>query len=755
MNERLTRRDWVLIAVCCGIAALSLFIVFNWFYAAFPEASTDFRYNRDSSLPLARAVPDAQRIDLRDYKHGAVFDGDEMAKIFLERTLGLSTANRLMRHDVRIWWWHHRWFKPLQEEEFQVDVAPTGEIVGYDDRIPEDRALPTVDPVTARRTAESFLTRIGAKLPDLQLVAQSERGLPHRTQRIFTWDSQSIHPAGAPYRHTVTVDGDRVSKYEQRVRVPDQWQRDYRELRSKNFLAGKVDGVLFFISAVAAVVIFIIRLLRGDVNLRLLGGVAVVSVILVGGTTLNELPLSMAGYDTTTSYPAFFARFIILNVIGGGIVVAMALAGVVGSGEVLYRERLPQHLAIPKLWQRKALASKRVFLSFIIGYSLVAFFLAYQVAFYLIAERFGAWSPAETPYDAMLNTAVPWIAVIFAGFLPSLSEEFLSRAFSIPFFERIFRSRIAAIIIAGFIWGFGHATYPNQPFFIRGLEVGIAGVIIGFPFFRLALVPLLLCHYTVHATSTALLLFRWGHAYYVVSAGIASLPFEIPLLISIRFYIRNRGFIPDDDLSNSAIPIQPESVRQRQEVQPIAYPPAEPVTRRRLIACVAVVAIACVLVSARPASIDDVVDYRITSDDAKRIAAPYTIGTKTYTAATAGFRSWEPQAGGEDGGGASGPDMVALEYLFHHGMPVPKLVEVLRTKIHAANWMVRSFTPLVKEETRTEVDPRTSKTVGYHKYQDEKKPGPHLEKNQALVIAQSAFPRFQVTAANMDLKESR
>src|SRR5205814_6120676 len=202
MNERLTRRDWVLIAVCCGVAALSLFIIFNWFYAAFPEASIDFRYNRDSSLQLARAVVNA---DLRDYKHGAVFDGDEVSKIFLERTLGLAAANRVMRHDVRIWWWHHRRFKPLQEEEFQVDVAPTGEIVGYGDKIPEDRALPTVDPVAARRMAESFLTRISVKLPDLQLVAQSERGLPHRTQRIYTWDSQSIHPAGAPYRHTVTV----------------------------------------------------------------------------------------------------------------------------------------------------------------------------------------------------------------------------------------------------------------------------------------------------------------------------------------------------------------------------------------------------------------------------------------------------------------------------------------------------------------------------------------------------------------------
>src|SRR5260370_2687302 len=159
-----------------------------------------------------------------------------------------------------MWWWQRGWCKPLQEEEFQVDVAPTGEVVGYADHIPEDRTLPTMDPAAARRMAESFLARINAKLSDLQLVAQSERGLPHRTQRIFTWESQSIHPAGAPYRHTVTVDGDRVSRYEQRVRVPDQWQRDYRELRSHNLLAGKVDDVLFIITIVPAPPTFFLRL---------------------------------------------------------------------------------------------------------------------------------------------------------------------------------------------------------------------------------------------------------------------------------------------------------------------------------------------------------------------------------------------------------------------------------------------------------------------------------------------------------------
>ena len=64
--------------------------------------------------------------------------------------------------------------------------------------------LPSLDVPTARAMAEKFL---GTRVSDVQLVAQSERQLPHRLQRIFTWDSKSIHPAGAPYRTTVVVDG--------------------------------------------------------------------------------------------------------------------------------------------------------------------------------------------------------------------------------------------------------------------------------------------------------------------------------------------------------------------------------------------------------------------------------------------------------------------------------------------------------------------------------------------------------------------
>jgi membrane protease YdiL (CAAX protease family) len=754
-REQLTRADWFLIAACAAIAAVSIFIVVNWFGAAFPEASIEFRYDRGSSEKLAGGVLAEQLIDTRGMKHSATFDSDDEARIFLERSLGLKKTNEILKRDVRLWAWSHRWFRPLQEEEFRVDIAPTGEVIGFSDRIPEDRAINSPDVSSARAIAERFLGNINA-FANLKLVAQSERRLPKRMQRIFTWDSQSIHPAGAPYRTIVTVDGDRVSSFSRRIKVPEDWQRSYRELRSKNLLAGNVDIIFFIITGVCIVAVFVTRLLRGDLQLRLLLGIGVTAVILVTGTAMNSWPSVLARYDTTSSYPAFIASFA-FGALVQGVGYAMMLVVVVGAGEVLFRERLPKKLSVARIWNRHALTSKRVFLAFIVGYALVAFFLGYQVAFYLIADKFGAWAPAEVPYDDMLNTAFPWIAVLFAGFFPALSEEFMSRAFSIPFFEKVLRSRVAAIIAAGFIWGFGHATYPNQPFYIRGVEVGCAGVLIGFLMMRFGILPLLIWHYTVDALYTAMLLLRSGNNYYIVSGGLASLVFAIPMLVSIALYVRNKGFVPDEDLSNETIPIKAVPERAPEPERPAFTFPRMPVTRGKLLACIVLVALAAGAIALNLPSIDDAVDYRITNEDAKRIAAaagpPPSAAMRSIATPVEGFRKWERGSTREEGGGPGDFDAVAVDYLLRHGLSMQSLLAVMRTKIPTATWMVRDFAPQVKDEYFIEVDPRVSRVAGYHKYQDERRAGPRLEQPQALAIAQAAFARYGADVRAFDLKD--
>ncbi|MFL6245982.1 MAG: CPBP family intramembrane glutamic endopeptidase [Thermoanaerobaculia bacterium] len=753
-RQRLSDSDWLTIAVCVAVVLASIAIIVRYFAAAFPQAAIEFKVDRNTSRPIAEKLLRARGVDVRAMKHAARFDSDDEARIFLERSLGLEDANRVMADNVRVWSWHHRWFKPLVEEELSVDVAPTGEVVGFRHVIPEDRAAP---PPNAAPPVE-FLKSIGVNVSDLNLIEQSERRLPKRVQRSFTWESSSIRPAGAQYRHVVTVDGNQVTSYAQHLKVPDDWKRGYSELRSKNRAAGQVDLLLNAALMVGAVVIFIIRLRRGDLPLRFLFGIGIACVLLVGGSALNELPAQLAYYDTATSYPAFLGSVLLSSVVQS-FGMAVLLIIICGAGEVLYRERLPKQLAMPRLWTPKSLSSRRVFLSMILGYALVPLFIAYQVVFYLVAHRFGAWAPAEVPYDDMLNSAVPWVAVVFAGFFPAFSEEFLSRGFAIPFLQRFVRSRWFAIVLAAFIWGFGHSTYPNQPFWIRGVEVGLAGVVAGLLYDRFGLLPLLIWHYTIDAVYTATLLFASGNTYYVVSAAMASLLFAIPLIVSIVLYLRNRGFVPDDDLSNATLPTSPPPPHPEVVVAAAQFPDAMPPSRKRVLLCIALLIAAAIAIAIEPASPSDAVDYRITADQAKAIARASIPRSDRFTyviaAPVEGFRSWDPNSGREEGGAPGDFDDIAATWLMHGGMSVDKLMDIFRNRIEAGTWVVRFFTPMQKEEIFIEVDPRTSRVVSYHRYQDERNLGRALPQDAALALARRAFATFGLDERDFDVKEAQ
>src|SRR5262249_36549601 len=162
--------------------------------------------------------------------------------------------------------------------------------------------------------------------------------------------------------------------------------------------------------------------------------------------------------------------------------------------------------------------------------------------------------------------------VLLIGFLPAVSEEGMSRMFSISFLDRLGAGRFIAVVVPAFLWGFGHSTYPNQPFYIRGVEVGCAGVLIGVLMLRYGLVPLLVWPFTVDATYTALLMLRSGNAYYVASGAVAAGILLAPLALCAALALARRGFEPDTGLTNADVgfvPAPPPSPAPREEIPPV------------------------------------------------------------------------------------------------------------------------------------------------------------------------------------------
>src|SRR6266850_2893560 len=190
----------------------------------------------------------------------------------------------------------------------------------------------------------------------------------------------------------------------------------------------------------------------------------------------------------------------------------------------------------------------------VVGISMAAAHIGALVAFYMIASHFGAWAPQEVNYSDAVNTNFPWISGVAIGLLASMNEEFTFRLFAIPFFMRITRSRWIAIIVPAFLWGFLHSNYPQEPAYIRGVEVGLIGIVAGMVMLRWGILSTLIWHYTVDASLVGLFLVRSDNLYFKASGIVVGLAAAAPLLFSAISYLSRGTFEPVEDLLNQAAP---------------------------------------------------------------------------------------------------------------------------------------------------------------------------------------------------------
>jgi len=750
MKERLANSDYRFIAICAALFAGTVWFSAGNFYRAFPEASIDFHVSREDALATAATFLTAQGYHTAGYRQAARFDFDDDAKTFLEREAGLEQANRMMGTRVRLWRWSYRWFRPQQKEEFGVDITPKGELAGFEHQLPEDAARPGATAAEARTMAENFLQATMHRDPvALEFVEESDQTRPHRVDRQFTWKERDFNFHDATNRLEVTVLGNEVGGYREYLKIPDQWKRDYQRLRSKNEVAQTLDTAVMVLLVLGLVVVIVLRVQRHDVKWRRAAIVGAVGVVLGFCSQLNEFPLHEFGYPTTDSYGSFLSRQLLgalISALGAGGLLFILTAG----AEPLYRQAFGEKVSLASLFQPRGLRTKRFFLGVILGITLTGIFIAYQTAFYLVAYRYGAWSPADVPYSDLLNTRFPWLFVLFGGFLPAVSEEFLFRMFAIPFLRNVMRSIVAAVVLAGFIWGFGHAGYPQQPFYIRGVEVGIGGVALGMIMLRWGILPTLVWHYSVDAMYSAMLLVRSQSLYFKLSGAASAGVMLLPLLVALVAYLRYGGFETESGLLNRDEAVSPEEPHPATEPEPQAAHTAatighQPLPVRVKLAALGVFAL-CLLSLLVPVSrFGESPTFQITAEQARAASDAFlkaqNVDTRAFQHVTYPAVHW----GGEDS--------LAGKY-FLERRPVAVASDLFQRNRPVQHWLTRYFKSLDQEEITVSVHPETAKVLGFGHTIPEDRPGADIPDGRAREIA-TAFAKAQgLDLSSMDPKES-
>lgn len=742
MREKLTAADSRFLLVCVLLFGSTVWYAVTHFYKAFPEASIDFVVTRAQALESAQHFLQSQGCQVAGYRQVSRFGFDDNAKTFLERELGLEKANRIMGSRVRLWRWSYRWFRPLEKEEFQADVTTRGELVSFRHELPEKATGANLPPDQARGIAESFLKQVMGRDPaGLDFVEASSNARPARTDHTFTWKERNFEIKDATYRFEITVLGDRVGGFNEYLKVPEAWTRDYQRLRSRNDTASTFDAILMVLLVLGGLVVLVIRVRDRDVRWGRAGVFGALTVVLAFLSSLNEFPLQEYGYPTADSYGSFIATRLLQALIGAlasGIFIFLLTAW----AEPVYRQSCGRFLSIRNVLRWRGLRTKSFFRGAVLGVTLAGIFGAYQIVFYTVADRFGAWSPADVPYSDMLNTAFPWLFVLFGGFFPAVFEEFMFRMFSIPFLTGLLKRPWLALVLAGFVWGFGHVGYPNQPFYIRGVEVGIGGVALGIIMLRYGILPTLIWHYSVDAMYTALLLLRSHNSYFVLSGAASGGIMLIPVIVAGFAYIRFKGFEPEAGLTNAD-----EGTSQLEAVEAAAEPPAipfpyDPLPRRRMLAAAIVAVMLFALVLLVPAE-------RIRGEEYKLDLAQARAAADTFVRS----RGLDPHAFRDVVYPDQSLNWIAAKY-FLERRPVTYLEKTAADYQPLLNWTVRYYKPLDKEEIRVSLDPATGRVVEFHHDLPEDQPGADIPSEAAREIAAEYITGRGFDLARLELKET-
>jgi len=752
MEQRLEGRDIRLILVCAGLTLVSLFVGTHFFYDAFPEATIDFRITRDEARVRGASFLEHRGLDLVDYRHAAVFEFDDQAKTFLERERGIEGASDLIGQPVRLWRWSNRWFRELHKEEYRVEITTTGDLVGFSHLVDEDATGASLTQNEARRLAEQFLSQtIGLDMVGLEFSEAESTERPHRTDHAFTWKLANFAVADGTYRYRVRIQGDLVGGYAEFLKVPEYWRRQYTDLRSRNQATGLIAGLFMFVTWIAMLARFVAGIRGQDIRWRtvlIFGSIAFALTFL---SQLNNLPVTVYGFDTTDTFSNFLTENVLLG-LAAALASGLGIAFIVAGAEPEYRRWYGGQISVSEQFLPDGMRTKRFLLGTIIGLTLTAIFVAYQTLFYIVADHFGAWSPADIPYREMVNTHFPWIVVLLIGFMPAVSEELTSRAFSIPLLHRLLKHRCLAVVLSALIWGFAHAGYPQQPFWIRGVEVSLAGIAMGYVLIHWGLLPALVWHYTIDALYTALILLRSSNPYFVLSAAVSVGIMLIPLAVAILLYVRGRYFIDPVSLLNreDAPPLAAPRGRARTDLSPEAqilssaetpslYHQLRPAP---LAAAALIVLIGLSVFALQRPEWSPKVNFAISADVARVRAGSHLqqagVAVEDFQSVVSQQNQW---------------DSKDIAYRHAHDGP-EAATQLYRTDVAPAMWRVRFYRAQEKEEWQVYLRPDDGRVYTVHHQLPEEAAGADLGEEDARHLAEDHMRTHGLDPMDFTLKES-
>jgi hypothetical protein len=732
--------SWILLS---ALSFVSMLVALFWFDRAFPVVTLDLKMDR--ALALRQASDLARELDLGPdgFTQAASFGVDQSVQNYVELEAGGPDGLRqLIRSGLYPpYRWTVRHFREGEITEARIYFTPEGTAAGFRLNLPEAAPGAQLEPESARILAENELPRWGIKLETWSLVeSTTESRTGGRRDHQFVYEFQPRTLGEARYRFVVTVAGDRVTRAEPVIRLPESFGRRYQEMRSANntlaLAAGMVVGLVYLAGGCGLGLFFLLRR-RALLWREALGWGALIGTLqfLAG---LNQYPLIWMRYDTALSSGQHILRWV-LGSLGEGLATGALLGFVFLVAEGLSRQAFPGHLQLWKVWSAETGASRQVAHQTLVGYLLVPIFFAYETGLYFLTRsRFGWWSPSDSLiHPDTLASLFPWLNPIAISLQAGLGEECLFRAVPLAGaallgrrFGRPFAWIGAALIFQAVVFGAAHANYATQPFYARMVELILPSLLFGGLYMVYGLLPAVILHFAFDVVWFALPVF-------VASSGairddqllVVALTL-VPLWVVFYRRFRTGAWTHASGTARNAAWSPPLTVLASAPLPVLDAPPPLQFKWKAGLAAVGVMGFA--LWVALWESTDRVPGLHLTRGQAEDLARDFVRKTPDLSLQALADPDWSVLSRVE-----ADPDPASRFVWETSGADV--YYQLLGTYLEASTWLVRFVRfdgPIEErvEELRVRLDGRGEILQVTHNL-PEHRPGASLERDDALALA--------------------
>ena len=130
-------------------------------------------------------------------------------------------------------------------------------------------------------------------------------------------------PAGNQTSHRISIDvrGSEISKYHEWIKHPEVWEREYKNLRSYNWLAQSFGSFGMNLTLLLIVIVIIIRSRKKDIRWKSAFTYGGLIALLIALWQLNRIPETLMWVDSSMSFGTMLFQKVFMDVILVSIII--------------------------------------------------------------------------------------------------------------------------------------------------------------------------------------------------------------------------------------------------------------------------------------------------------------------------------------------------------------------------------------------------------------------------------------------------